>query len=239
MDSRPKIFLDTQILIYAASGKIPADDWQRLRAHVERNFEYCFSFITMKELLSKVARGSDNYFERNKGPLRRSCEFEHCTMLPYPAVSVLRPIFGNHIGRKGESNLRDEDLAEMEVEAVLDAPSKAELKKGIPFRGSTKMRSFDLDGFDQHENDPQNEHADLLAGLRSGTAHISEPTALADFIARDFGIEAPEQLGTLTASMDAAIKFSQSLYRMSKSKGYDFYEHASDWGDVTQLFLPV
>jgi hypothetical protein len=239
MDIKPKLFFDTNILIYAANGTIPADEWQRLRSHVENNFEYCLSFITMKELFSKAARGGDSFFEQNKRPLRISDEFGKCSMLPYPAVSALRPIFGDHICRKGTyHNLRDEEWSAMVLEAVLDAPSKAELKRGIPVRGSkTQMRTFDLDDFDQHENGPQNEHADLLAGLRNGTTHISEPTALAGFIARDFGIEAaPEQLARLAASLDAVMKFSESLYRLSKNKGYDFYKHANDWGDVTQLF---
>lgn len=191
----------------------------------------------MKELFSKVARGSGEHFEKNKGPLLRSYEFRDCTMLPYPAVFALRPIFGTHINRKDDSKLRDEDLAQAEVEAVLDAPSKAELKKGIPSRNSTEMRRFDLDGFDQHENDPQNGHADLLEGLRNGTAHVIDRAEKARFIAHDFGITpTSEQLSRLVTALDAAFEFSEALYRMSKDKGYDFYKHASDWGDVTQLY---
>jgi predicted nucleic acid-binding protein len=69
MPLRPRLFLDTNICINAATGKIAPEEWRRVRSYILQNYRYCISFITMKELFVKLARGGDEFFEKNKKPL--------------------------------------------------------------------------------------------------------------------------------------------------------------------------
>jgi hypothetical protein len=238
---RPKLFLDTNICINVASGQIPAEDWRRARKHIGAKFRYQISFITIKELFGRLARCADEYFEQNKEPLRVLYGPGKRYFLPYPSVFSLRTVLGLHsVARKSDThNLPEEKWAESIVKAVLDAPSKVQLKAGIPIRNRIKplMQYFDLDHFDRHENAPQNEHADILQGIREGRNDMPEPMTWAEWIPRYHGIESTEdECLKLVRALDAAYRFSCTLSRMSKDKGYDFHAHATDWGDATQLF---
>lgn len=143
-----------------------------MRKHIGAKFRYQISFTTIKELFGKLARCADEYFQQNKEPLRVLYGPGKRYFLPYPSVFALRTVLGFHeVTRKCATlDLRDEQLNEFLVKAVFDAPSKAQLKAGIPIRNSIKpkIRFFDLDDFDNHENRPQNEHADILQGIREG-----------------------------------------------------------------------
>jgi hypothetical protein len=99
------------------------------------------------------------------------------------------------------------------------------------------MRSFDLDHFDIHENEPQNRHADLLQGIREGRIDMPEPEKWAAWILHQHELTPyTEACEKLSVALDAAYRFSCSLSKMARDKGYDFRAHASDWGDATQLF---
>src|SRR5437016_11681334 len=91
---RPKIFLDTDVCINAASGKIDTAEWRRVQNHIATHYRYCVSFITLKELFIKLARGSAAYFERNKEPLRVLYQPARRQFLPYPSVFALRTVLG-------------------------------------------------------------------------------------------------------------------------------------------------
>lgn len=238
---RPKLFLDTNICINAANGSIPADEWRRVRKYVGGNYRYYISYITMKELFGKLARGADEAFERNKqalhilfGPGKRS-------FLPYPSVFALRTVLGRHSASRQPDDLdmRDEDWAKTVLAAVLQAPSKGQLMAGIPMRKriTPRILSFDLDHFDRHENEPQNEHADLLQGIREDRIDMPSRMKWAAWILHQHDFEPyTADCERLVGALDAAYCFSSALARMTKDKGYDFHKHATDWGDATQLF---
>src|SRR5208337_3521001 len=63
---RQKLFLDTNICIGVANGIIDPEEWRRVKKQIGSTFRYYISFITRKELLSKMARGSDEYFHGAK-----------------------------------------------------------------------------------------------------------------------------------------------------------------------------
>jgi hypothetical protein len=212
-----------------------------VRKHIGAKFRYQISFTTIKELFGKLARCADEYFQQNKEPLRVLYGPGKRYFLPYPSVFALRTVLGFHeVTRKCATlDLRDEQLNEFLVKAVLDAPSKAQLKAGIPIRNSIKpkMRFFDLDDFDNHENRPQNEHADILQGIREGRNDLPDPMSWATWILHQHDLTPyTEQCARLVTALDAAYRFSCTLSRMSRDKGYDFHAHATDWGDATQLF---
>lgn len=235
---RPRIFFDTNICINVANGRINPAEWRRVRRHIRANYRYCISLITLKELFSKLARGSEAYFERNKGPLRVLDAFAKKTFLPYPSVFALRTVLRKATARIDDSGLSEEEWARTVLRAVLDAPSKRQLKAGIPFRNQKRrMQTFDLDHFDTHESRPQNEHAQLLQGIRDGEVDLPEPMKSAAWVLRYHGYE-PEtdDCKKLASRLDASFRFSSALSKMAKDKGYDFNAHASDWGDTLQLY---
>jgi hypothetical protein len=99
------------------------------------------------------------------------------------------------------------------------------------------MRAFDLNHFDIHENAPQDEHADLLQGIREGRIDMPNPEKWAAWIPYQHGLTPyTEDCKKLVFALDAACRFSCSLSKMAKDKGYDYKAHASDWGDSLQLF---
>jgi predicted nucleic acid-binding protein len=235
---RPKLFFDTDVCINAASGKIDPAEWRRVQKHIGTHYRYCISFITLKELLGKLARGSDAYFERNKEPLRVLCQPARRQFLPYPSVFALRTVLGiRSAARIHDSGLTEEVWAEKVARAVLDAPSKARLKDGIKVPNRKLTLSFDLDHFDRHENAPQNEHAKLLQGIREGKTDPPVPRNWAAWILKQHGpTPYTDDCEKLAVALDAAYCFTRSLSKMANDKGYDFKTHASDWGDSLQLF---
>ena len=160
---RPKLFLDTNVLINAADGRIPCDEWTRVRQHINAHFQYCISSVTWKELIVGVARCDDAHFNKNKERLRVLCSLDSGTFLPYPPVFALRMVLGLHsAARTSETgNVSEEVWEEAVLKAVLAAPIKAQIK-------------IDLNDIDKDENVPQNEHADLLQGIREG--QIDKPS---------------------------------------------------------------
>jgi hypothetical protein len=237
----PRLFFDTNICINAASGNIPAKEWNRVRKHINEHFRYRISFITLKELLGKLARCADAYFERNKRPLHVLAGTGKRQFLPYPSVFALRTVLGMRSVSRQNDDLgsTDEEWAETVLTAVLQASSKVQLKAGIPDSRSVKrmMVTFDLDHFDRQENRPQNEHAGLLQGIREGRIDMPNPMRWAAWILHQHGMKRyTEQCEKLVVALDAAYRFSCRLSNMSKDKGYDFHAHATDWGDALQLF---
>jgi predicted nucleic acid-binding protein len=235
---RPKLFLDTDVCINAANGRIDPAEWRQVQTHIGAHYRYFISFITLKELFSKLARGADAFFERNKEPLRALYEPARRRFLPYPSVFALRTVLGmRSAARIHESGLSEEVWAEKVLRAVLDSRSKASLKHGIKVPNQRRILTFDLDHFDRNENAPQNEHAELLQGIREGKTDTPVPRKWAAWILHQHGrTPYTEDCEKLAVGLDSAYCFTFSLSKMAKDNGYDFKTHASDWGDSLQLF---
>ncbi len=233
---RPKLFLDTDICIKVANQSIDSAEWRRVQKCIATNYRYCISFITLKELFGKLARGSGAYFEQNKKPLRVLYEPAERTFLQYPTVFALRTVLGiEAAGRIVSGGLAEEVWASTVLRAVLDAPSKQHLKQGIKRNGY--IESFDLDHFDTHENRPQSELVNILQGVRDGTVDVLEPKKTAEILLLDHGIKAlPQDCEKMADDLDAAFRLHYSLSSMANDMGYDFNKHESDWGDLLQLF---
>jgi hypothetical protein len=236
---RPRIFLDTNICINVANRKIDPQEWALVQKQISKRYRYCVSLITLKELFCKLARGSEAYFGRNKGPLRVLDVPAKKTFLPYPSVFALRTVLRfTAAARIDGSGLAEEEWSRTVLRAVLDAPSKHQLKSGIPIRNQKGMlQTFDLDHFDTHENQPQEEHAELLQGIRDGKVDMPDPRKTAAWTLHYHGYEPyTADCDKLASGLDAAFRFSSTLGKLAKDKGYDFRGHQSDWGDTLQLF---
>jgi|SRR5580693_5189036 hypothetical protein len=237
---RPKLFFDTNICIYAANGTIPADEWARVSKYVGRHYRYCISFITLKELFGKVTRGQDTFFEKNKKPLQVLYGTVKRSFLPFPTVFAIRTVLGLPVARKSKtSELSEEVLSENMLKAVLRVSSKAELEAGIPVRNSHRWKHrFDLDHFDEHENQPQHEHAGLLQGMRQGLIERPDAMKWAAWILHQHEVTPyDEDCQKLVATLDAAYLYGVSLSRFTDNPNYNFHkpEHLTSWGDTLQM----
>lgn len=221
-----------------ANGNIDPDEWRLVRKRIGKNYRYCISFITLKELFIKIARGSEDCFERNRGALKVLGAPTNKTFLPYPSVFALRTVLRKETARTDSSGLVEEEWAETVLRAVLDAPSKRLLKAGIPIRNrKRRMQTFDFAEFDAHENRPQNKHAQLLQGVRDGKVDLPEPKKYFAWTLHYHGFEPyTEECEKLADSLDAVFRYSSALAKMAKDKGYNFERHASDWDDTLQLY---
>lgn len=236
---RPKLFLDTNVCINVASGKIPCDEWRRVRQHIEANFSYQISFITLKELFAKLSRGKDDYFEENKGPLSVLCGFLQPGFLPYPPVFALRTVLGLPVARRSRLPFPEEQRYEIVLRAVLQCSSKAQLKAGVPCPGRPRgVLSFDLDHFDRHENEAQAEHLRLLQRMRAGGVETSSREELASLLIRDCGqTHDAESCNRLANALEAAYRFSDNLSKESKNNSQaNLEKRETDWGDIMQLY---
>jgi hypothetical protein len=238
--TRPKLFLDTNICIDATDGSIPAKEWNRVRKHIVAHYRYCISFVTMKELFGRLARCGDEFFANNKKALQVLYGTGTRCVLAYPACFAIRTVLGYPVSRKYDvKGLRDESFGEKVMKAVLQAPSKAQLKAGIPVSAKSGRQSFDLDHFDAHEDSAQREHADLLQGIRDRVIDRPEPMKWAAWILRQ--LELPhykEDCHKLLAPLDAAYRYGLELSEFAKNENYNFQKpsNITAWGDVNQLF---
>jgi len=234
---RPKLFLDTNVCIDVASGRICPAEWRRVQKYINAHYRYYISWITWKELLTKLSRGSDDYFQRNKEPLRVLYGPAKRHFLPYPFVFAIRTTLGIKVARNYNSNLTEEEVLEAVLKATIDAPNKTALRNGIRSRSQRKFTRFDLDDFDTHENAPQKESAELLQGIREGTIDKPERRKWAAWILHPWGLTPyTDKCEKLADALDAAYRFTLSLSKLARDKGYDFNTHASNWGDTLQLF---
>jgi hypothetical protein len=235
--NRPKLFLDTNVCIDVASGRICSAEWRRVHKYIDTHYRYYISFITWKELLIKLNRGSDEYFQQNKEPLQVLFRPTKRRVLPYPFVFAVRTILGINVARTYNSNLTEEEVVEATFRAVIGAPNKTGLRDGIRVPHSKKLTRFDLVDFDTQENTPQNEFAEILQGIREGaTDDEAERKKWAAWILRPWGLTPyTDDCEKLAVGLDAAYCYTVSLSELAKDKAYDFNTHASNWGDASQL----
>jgi hypothetical protein len=157
-------------------------------------------------------------------------------------VFVLRSILAvPSLSRTNEYvDLSDEIFAEKILAAVLQAPSKALLKAGIPIRNSARRKqTFDLDHFEQHENQPQLEFASINQGLREGRTDMPNPDTWCEELCKNFNLTSTsDQRKVMIAGLDAAYKYQCKIVDLSKNKNYDFFArgNVTAWGDLLQLF---
>lgn len=221
---RPKIFYDTNICIAASSKQIDPAEWSRVQRYLRRKFAYCISFVTVKEIFAGLARCADEYFTPSKAPLQLLYGCGKREFLSYPPVFALEHVL--HIASAAlNAEPKDGEWLRHIVEAVLPAPSKQVLKyPGIKYPENPRLlQYFDLDGFDADEDEPQRRHATLLEGIRNGSIDPTDRAKWAAGLLDECGLTPfTEHCVKLATGLDAAFRFSESLYSLAKAPGYDF-----------------
>ena len=226
---RPKLFFDTDVCVNVEEGAICQDEWERVCQHVDGNYDYQISFITLKEIFAGIARSSDEYFEKSKVRLHSLCKPCSQQFLPYPAVFAVRTLLGlSNVARRVWVGDSEEDLYRKISNALLNGMSKDELRN--QFR-------FDLKSFDDHEDQPQSRFADQNEGLRTGKTAEPNRIDIARCLLEDLHLSPdPDWCKKLVAGLDAAYTFTEVLCRQSKNQQFSFQRHPNDWGDMMQLY---
>jgi hypothetical protein len=224
---RPKLFLDTDVCGNVADKTIKPEEWERVRRFIEERYDYYISFITLKEILAGLAGVHAKQFERCKERLGILYRFLNPHFLPYPHVFAIRTVLGfKWVSRRNEaSNIEEEKWLEASLKAVLSARSKPEVED--------LLKDF------VRENEPQEEHVNLLNGIRGDRIDRPHPLTWAGWILEPFGVQpTKERCHDMAARLDGAFDFSDALVcDRLKNPSYDpSGKHASDWGDCCQLF---
>jgi hypothetical protein len=250
--NRPKIILDTNICSDVVNGVISPDEWKRVRQHINAHYRYWISFITLKELCGRLAKGKDEFFEENKKPLRVLYEPAKIEFLAYPVTFALRTVLGVDVSRRFDRKYArtEEEFYELIYKVVLRASSKRQLKVlGVPNPNSRpKIITFDLDHFDSHEDGPQKTFAERFKKIREGKVKNPTPRMIVEGLLEDLpsdcvrtgDIPTPtaENYEKLEHSLDAACKHICNVAGLMKDGNYDISKpkNENNWGDSMQLF---
>jgi hypothetical protein len=226
---RPKLFFDTDVCVNVEKGTICRDEWQHVCQHVNDKYGYQISFITLKEIFAGIARSSDEHFERAKVRLHSLCEPYSPQFLPCPAVFAVRTLLElSNVARRVWIANSEEDLYRSISGALLDGMSKDALKSQF---------SFDLDQFDDHEDQAQSRFALQNEGLRAGKTAEPDRSVMASCILEDLHLSSnPDSCQKLVIGLDAACTFTEVLCRQSKNPQFSFQKHRNNWGDMMQLY---
>lgn len=240
---RPSIFLDTDVCINAAKGRIPADEWQRVCHCLDTQYRYRISFITLKELLIGLARCEDEFFDSTKDPLRIVYEPSRRKFLAYPPVFAARTALGLAISRTFDRRCAptEEKYHELIYKAVLRASGKEQLKTvGVPHPHFAGRRfTFNLDHFDSHEDTPQNEYVCSFQSVRDGRVDKPDPLTMAKLMLEDMGVTSLDsgEYKKLAESLDAAYQHvCKTSELIAQNQNYNISKHKNNWGDQMQLY---
>lgn len=232
-----RIFFDTQIYVYAHKGTIPKGDWDLISQYVRRHFNLRISPLTLYELLNGFGTANEARFREMQGPIKVLAFPAKRKFLRLPGQFLLVDILGKKPRKAGFEPLGIELIAD----AVCWAQSKADLEQGlvtIPGR-SFYGKSFGLRLAEIEEGivTGKRAHVESLERLREGDLHRSTPDTFAVGILKRLGVEPnPSDRLKLAQVVEAAYKFSESLWGFAEGKKYNLAKHSSDWIDFQQLY---
>ncbi|MBI3665489.1 MAG: hypothetical protein HY236_04565 [Acidobacteria bacterium] len=239
------LFFDTSICLEVVKkkGNINRDDWRRLTKYIRHTYRCCVSWVTWKELLVRLSRGEDQYWEQNREPLRVLRWKRDAVLLEKPPIFTIKHVLGVDAAPKAELDGRPAIPLSEQISAVLDAilvaRNKIELKEGVKLPRKNQIIVFDLDHFDLFESSTRLEYANLLQGLRDGIIIRSDSTGLSAWILHQCGLTPyTEHCEKLSSRLDAAYRYHFWLSDQAKNPNYDFHDkrHLGDWDDAQQLF---
>jgi len=230
----PKSYVDTQILINAASGKIAESDWHRCARYLKETTRYCVSSLTLMELLAALARSDERYFEQHQKRLRillaPSDNPEVFDFIPYFTAKVL----GFQIERP--SHLEDDFLGT--VRLILSAPSKASLEGGFsPDFSPDKTARVRLDRLADEVDRMHLSYIAHMQRLREVEGNSVAPSDWVTSLLGFYGVtNASEDLKRRTfESLSASYEFEMSVRNFLRNGNFKIETHTSDLVDGQQL----
>lgn len=232
---RPKqrLFFDTNICTDIAYQDIETEALV-VRKHIRATYEYVISPLTFLELLIKIGRGGDAYFEENRKALQALvADQQEMVFLSFPGSHVLVHVLNRApIAKFGPSDFQ------CWLKVVLKAPNLAALRNGLVDIGDQeRLFGFDFSIVNTQQQDGKDYHRRTLEGMRNGS---NTPIGLINWsegMLTRLGQEPkPEDCQRVSAALEAAYCFDQYLWEQAKNHSYDFAKHDTDWIDLQQLF---
>jgi hypothetical protein len=232
-----RIFFDTQIYVYAHKRTISKGDWDLISQYVRRHFNLRISPLTLYELLNGFATADEACFREMQGPIKVLASPAKRKFLRLPGQFLLVDI----LGKKPRKADFEPSGIELIAEAVCWAQSKANLEQGLvtipgkSFHG--KSFGLRLTEIEQGVVAGKKAHVETLEKLREGDLHRSTPDTFAAGILMRLGAEPnASDRSKLAQVVEAAYRFSESLWGFAEGKKYNLAKHSSDWIDCQQLY---
>jgi hypothetical protein len=235
--SNKRIFFDTQVYAYVFRGAISKGDWDVISQYVRQQFNLRISPLTLYELLNGFASAEETRFRELQGPVKILLASAKRKFLRLPGQFLLVDILLRKPRRPDFEPAGIERIAE----AVRWAQSKADLEQGlvaIPGRSSLgKSFGVKLAEIEEGILTGKKAHVETLEKLRRGGLHRSTPdTFAAGVLARLGETPTPGDCSRLSRAVEAAYKFSESLWGFAEGQKYNLANHDSDWIDFQQLY---
>jgi hypothetical protein len=232
-----RIFFDTQIYVYGHNGTIPRAEWEAITRYVHRHFNLRISPLTLYELLNGFDSVDEACFREMQGPVKILASTKKSKFLRLPGQFLLVDI----LGQKPLKLDFEPSQIELIAQAVRWAESKSNLEKGfvgIPGRDfEGKTFGLRLAEIEEGIVAGKKSHVEALQKLRAGDLNRSTPNTFAAGILARLGSKIePSVCSELAKAVEAAYKFSESLWGFAEGKKYNLEKHSSDWIDCQQLY---
>jgi hypothetical protein len=236
MPSR-RIIFDTQIYVYRHNGTISIEEWDSISQYIHRHFNLRISPLTLYELLNGFALADEGRFREIQGPIKILASDKKRKFLRLPGQFLLV----DTLGKEPQKLDFEPSQVELIAEAVRWAESKSSLQQGLvripgkDFEG--KSFGLRLAEIEEIIAAGKNLHVETLKKLRDGDLNKSTPNTFAAGILSRLGVEPrPSECSELVELVEAAFKFSESLWGFAEAKKYNLEKHSSDWIDFQQLY---
>ncbi|MBI2861812.1 MAG: hypothetical protein HYX89_03230 [Chloroflexi bacterium] len=228
-----RIFFDTNICNRIAYHNLVREG-DLIRKHVSSTYEYVISPLTFIELLIKIGRGDEAYFEKNRRALEMLLAGQAKPIfLDFPGSYLLNHLFAApQIAKFGPKDFQ------LWIKVVLEAPNQAALRDGEVEIGHDHL-VFGLDfGIVEAETQKgKDEHRRVLEGFRDeDNSPASAPAWAAATLARLGRQPNREDSIRVATALDAAYRFDEYLWRQVRNRSYDLHKNDSDWIDRQQLY---
>ncbi len=230
---KKRIFLDTNVCIDIASHKLD-QEWSSIRRYVLQDYKYVISPLTFLEVLIRIGRGDQRYFERNRKALQVLVGTKkNKPFLEFPAHFLLKHVVDNTTPAK----IQPRDF-EQWTQLVLKAQDKTKLELGA-IKSSYPRRTYGLDFslVDQQLQDGKDYHRHMLEGVRVGSKVYTSALLWTAGLLEGMSIKPYKKIcEKVSKALEAAYCFDEYLWKQAKNPQYDFRKHDSDWIDGQQLF---
>ena len=231
---RNRVFLDTNICIDRASGKIPDDTWEAVRRHLVTDFEYCISPLTAQELLYSIENCNAKYFLGNRQRISALLSPTPVKFLEFPRQFMTRELHGLAHRVSGEI-----EAGFLNCFAVIRwVEHKSDLEEPVVLPHMTGEQGFQSSMSKARDIfvDLQSSYAHAMEAVRARGAHPLNSEAWASSILDYLGLESnPQSVQATLARFDAAYRFEACLYNLAKNPRYSFADRDTDLVDCQQL----
>jgi hypothetical protein len=232
---RPKPFFDTQLPEMAASGAIPARDWELVQEYFESEADYHISPLTVTEILDRVNKDTTGkYFSRIKEQIQRLYPSgKHKKFFDFIRYFVTETLFGTKMPRPFTL---EKDFA-FNLELVLWAENRGALATGVPMPFLTEGKYIlRLDRFSLEIDTIRNRFKSYLAQLKGRKKFSLTPEEWLNDALKFINVDSVENRRRFIENLHAAFQFECWILDAARNHNYSLDKNISDQIDAQQLY---